>query len=64
MTALADELEEPRCAPAGGRLDALQPEIDGLRRAAGAEAAGRDSDLTWQSFAMSLPRRALRRQSD
>ena len=56
VTALADDLDEPalRAELAAG-LDALQPEVDGLRGATEAlRLLGRDGDLAWQCYAMSL----------
>ena len=56
VTALADDLDEPalRTELAAG-LEALQPEIDGLRGATEAlRLLGRDGDLAWQCYAMSL----------
>ena len=56
VTALADDLDDPalRAELAAG-LEALQPEIDGLRGATEAlRLLGRDGDLAWQCYAMSL----------
>ena len=56
VTALADDLDEPalRAELAAG-LEALQPEIDGLRGATEAlRLLGRDGDLAWQCYAMSI----------
>ena len=56
VTALADDLDEPalRAELAAG-LEALQPEVDGLRGATEAlRLLRRDGDLAWQCYAMSL----------
>jgi hypothetical protein len=56
VTALAEDLDDPilRAELAAG-LEALQPEIEGLRGATEAlRLLGRDSDLAWQCYAMSL----------
>ena len=56
VTALADDLDEPtlRAELAAG-LEALQSEVDGLRGATEAlRLLGRDGDLAWQCYAMSL----------
>jgi hypothetical protein len=56
VTALAEDLDgpRPRAALASG-LEALQPEIDGLRGATEAlRLLARDRDLAWQCYAMSL----------
>jgi hypothetical protein len=56
VTALADDLDEPslREELAEG-LAALEPEIEGLRGATEAlRLLGRDRDLAWQCYAMSL----------
>jgi hypothetical protein len=56
ITALAEDLDDPmlRAELANG-LDALQPEIEGLRGATEAlRLLGHDSDLAWQCYAMSL----------
>ena len=56
VTALADDLDEPalRAELAAG-IEALEPEIDGLRGATEAlRLLGRDGDLAWQCYAMSL----------
>ena len=56
VTALAEDLDDPtlRGELAAG-LEALQPEIEGLRGATEAvRLLGRDGDLAWQCYAMSL----------
>ena len=56
VTALAEDLDDPilRAELAAG-LEAMQPEIEGLRGATEAlRLLGRDSDLAWQCYAMSL----------
>ena len=56
VTALAEDLDDPllRAELAAG-LEAHQPEIEGLRGATEAvRLLGRDSDLAWQCYAMSL----------
>ena len=56
VTALAEDLDDPilRAELAAG-LEALQPEIEGLRGATEAlRLLGRDGDLAWQCYAMSL----------
>jgi len=56
ITALADDLDDPtlRAQLAAG-LEALEPEIDGLRGATEALRLLRhDGDLAWQCYAMSL----------
>ena len=56
VTALAEDLDDPilRAELAAG-LEALQPEIKGLRGATEAlRLLGRDSDLAWLCYAMSL----------
>jgi hypothetical protein len=56
VTALAEDLDDAalRAELAAG-LEALQPEIDGLRGATEAlRLLGRDGDLAWQCYAMSL----------
>jgi hypothetical protein len=56
VTALAEDLDDPtlRSELAAG-LVALQPEIEGLRGATEAlRLLGRDGDLAWQCYAMSL----------
>jgi hypothetical protein len=56
VTALADDLDGPALrAELAAALDALQPEIDGLRGATEAlRLLGRDGDLAWRCYAMSL----------
>jgi len=56
VTALAEDLDDPilRSELAAG-LASLEPEIDGLRGATEAlRLLGRDGDLAWQCYAMSL----------
>jgi len=56
VTALADDLDDAslRAELAAG-LVALQPELEGLRGATEAlRLLGRDGDLAWQCYAMSL----------
>src|SRR3954470_3257331 len=56
VTALAEDLDDPglRSQLADG-LEALRPELDGLRGATEAlRLLGRDGDLAWQCYAMSL----------
>lgn len=56
VTALAGDLDGPaQRAELAAALEALQPEIDGLRGATEAlRLLGRDGDLAWQCYAMSL----------
>jgi hypothetical protein len=61
VTAVAHDLDDPRARNALlGGLQALEPEVDGLR---GAEEAVRllanDADLAWQCFAAALLADAL-----
>src|SRR3954454_23536804 len=56
VTALAEDLDDPalRSQLVDG-LEALRPELDGLRGATEAlRLLGRDGDLAWQCYAMSL----------
>lgn len=56
VTALAEDLDDPalRAELAAG-LEALAPETEGLRGATEARRVlGRDGDLAWQCYAMSL----------
>ena len=56
VTALAEDLDDPplRAELAAG-LDALAPEVEGLRGATEAlRLLRRDDDLAWQCYAMSL----------
>lgn len=56
VTALAEDLDDPllRSQVANG-LEALEPEVEGLRGATEAlRLLGRDADLAWQCYAMSL----------
>jgi len=61
VTALAADLDEPELrARLGAGLDALVPEVDGLRGATEAlRLLRRDGDLAWQCFAMALLADAL-----
>ncbi len=56
VTALADDLDDPAArAELAAALAALAPEVEGLRGAAEAlRILGRDADLAWQCYAMSL----------
>jgi hypothetical protein len=56
VTALAEDLDDPTArAELAAGLEALSPEIEGLRGAAEAQRLlGRDGDLAWQCFAMAL----------
>ena len=56
VTALAADLDDPTArAQLAEGLDALTPEVEGLRGAAEAlRLLGRDGDLAWQCYAMAL----------
>jgi hypothetical protein len=56
VTALAEDLDEPTSrADLAAGLEALRPEIEGLRGAGEAlRLLTRDPDLAWQCFAMAL----------
>jgi hypothetical protein len=66
VTALATDLDEPALrAQLGAGLEALVPEVEGLRGATEAlRLLQRDADLAWQCFSMALLADALAGEDD